>query len=135
MAQNLKINDKVKIISGDNKGTEAKIVKIDRRAGKAMLEGIGLVERHMRKSYLNPAGGKKTVHVGIDLSNLSLVEAATYDKTAAKKADKKKNPFHGKIAFVYTKIRIYSDISRVLQHVRGSDPLGKRSLSSAPYDF
>ena len=90
MAQNLKINDKVKIISGDNKGTEAKIVKIDRRAGKAMLEGIGLVERHMRKSYLNPAGGKKTVHVGIDLSNLSLVEAATYDKTVAKKADKKK---------------------------------------------
>ena len=90
MAQNLKINDKVKIISGDNKGTEAKIVKIDRRAGKAMLEGIGLVERHMRKSYLNPAGGKKTVHVGIDLSNLSLVEAATYDKTAAKKADEKK---------------------------------------------
>ena len=90
MAQNLKINDKVKIISGDNKGTEAKIVKIDRRAGKAMLEGIGLVERHMRKSYLDPAGGKKTVHVGIDLSNLSLVEAATYDKTAAKKADKKK---------------------------------------------
>ena len=90
MAQNLKINDKVKIISGDNKGTEAKIVKIDRRAGKAMLEGIGLVEHHMRKSYLNHAGGKKTVHVGIDLSNLSLVEAATYDTTAAKKADKKK---------------------------------------------
>ena len=70
MAQNLKINDKVRIISGDNKGTEAKIVKIDRVAGKACLEGIGLVERHMKKSYLNPAGGKKTIHVGIDLSNL-----------------------------------------------------------------
>ena len=66
MAQNLKINDKVRIISGDNKGTEAKIVKIDRVAGKACLEGIGLVERHMKKSYLNPAGGKKTIHVGID---------------------------------------------------------------------
>ena len=88
MAQNLKINDKVKIISGDNKGTEAKIVKIDRRAGKAMLEGIGLVERHMRKSYLNPAGGKKTIHVGIDLSNLKLVEAAKFEKKSAKKADK-----------------------------------------------
>ncbi len=89
MAQNLKINDKVRIISGDNKGTEAKIVKVDRKAGKAMLEGIGLVERHMRKSYLNPTGGKKTIHVGIDLSNLELVEAATYDKSTAKKADKK----------------------------------------------
>ena len=85
MAQNLKINDKVRIISGDNKGTEAKIVKIDRTAGKAMLEGIGLVERHMKKSYLNPSGGKKTIHVGIDLSNLKLIEAAKFEKKAAKK--------------------------------------------------
>ena len=88
MAQNLKINDKVLVIAGDNKGKEAKIVKIDRAAGKACLEGIGLVERHMKKSYLNPAGGKKTIHVGIDMSNLKLVEAAKFEKTA-KKADKK----------------------------------------------
>lgn len=88
MAQNLKINDKVLVISGDNKGKEAKIVKIDRKAGKAMLEGIGMVERHMKKSYLNPAGGKKAIHVGIDMSNLKLVEAAKFEKTA-KKVDKK----------------------------------------------
>ena len=89
MAKGLKINDKVLVISGDNKGTEAKIVKIDREAGKAMLEGIGVVERHMRKSYLNPNGGKKTIHVGIDLSNLKLVEASKAVKPAVKKVDKK----------------------------------------------
>ena len=88
MAQNLKANDTVLVISGDNKGKKAKIVKIDRKAGKAMLEGIGVVERHIRKSYTNPNGGKKTIHVGIDLSNLKLVEAAKVEKTA-KKADKK----------------------------------------------
>lgn len=88
MAQNLKINDKVIVLSGDNKGKEAKIVKIDRKAGKAMLEGIGIVERHLKKTQFNPAGGKKTIHVGIDLSNLKLKEAATYDKKAPK-ADKK----------------------------------------------
>ena len=89
MAQNLKINDKVLVISGDHKGKEAKIVKIDRGAKKAMLEGIGVIERHMKKSYLNPAGGKKTVHVGIDWSNLKLVEAAKAVKPAVKKVDKK----------------------------------------------
>ena len=88
MAQNLKLNDKVKVISGSNKGKEAKIVKIDRIAGKAMLEGIEVRERHMRKSYLNPAGGKKTIHVGIDLSNLKLVEAAKAVKSSVKKVDK-----------------------------------------------
>ena len=89
MAQNLKINDKVLVISGDHKGKEAKIVKIDRGAKKAMLEGIGVIERHMKKSYLNPAGGKKTIHVGVDWSNLKLVEAAKAVKPAVKKIDKK----------------------------------------------
>ena len=89
MAQNLKLNDKVKVISGSNKGKEAKIVKIDRKAKKAMLEGIGIVERHMKKTYLNPTGGKKTIHVGIDFSNLKLIEAAKFDKKSDKKSDKK----------------------------------------------
>ena len=80
MAKSLKINDKVTVISGDDKGKTAKIVKIDRRAGKACLEGIGLVERHIRKTKLNPNGGKKTIHVGIDFSNLKLVEAAKFVK-------------------------------------------------------
>lgn len=82
--KSLKINDKVLVISGDNKGKEAKIVKIDRKAGKAMLEGIGEVERHMKKSYYNPQGGKKTIHVGIDLSNLKLAEAAKPEKSDKK---------------------------------------------------
>ena len=92
MAQNLKINDKVVVISGDHKGEEAKIVRIDRVNGKACLEGIGLVERHMKKTQYNPTGGKKTIHLGIDLSNLKLVEAAKFEKKTAKKdakADKK----------------------------------------------
>jgi large subunit ribosomal protein L24 len=84
----LKVNDTVMIISGDNKGTKAQIVKIDRKNSKAMLEGIGLVERHMKKTYYNPAGGKKTIHVGIDLSNLKLVKAADV-KSSVKKVDKK----------------------------------------------
>ncbi|MBR3386362.1 50S ribosomal protein L24 [Candidatus Saccharibacteria bacterium] len=78
----MKVGDTAKIISGDNKGTEAKIVKVDRKNGKACLEGIGLVERHLKKSYFNPAGGKKTIHVGIDLSNLKLVKEGETNKTS-----------------------------------------------------
>ena len=89
----MKVNDTVKIIAGDNKGTEAKVVRVDRKNGKAMLEGVGLIERHMRKTYYNPAGGKKTIHVGIDMSNLKVVKEAEAVKAgkASKegKADKK----------------------------------------------
>ena len=84
----MKIGDTVKIIAGDNKGKEAKIVRVDRKNGKACLEGIGVVERHMKRTQFNPNGGKKTIHVGIDLSNLKLVKAAEAKK-ADKKADKK----------------------------------------------
>ena len=94
----MKVNDTVKIISGANKGVEAKIVKVDRKNGKAMLEGVGLIERHLKKTYYNPAGGKKTIHGGIDLSNLKLVKAgeasakvkakAGAEKTKAKKGAK-----------------------------------------------
>jgi len=86
MAQNLKTGDKVMVIAGDNKDKTAKIVKV--KDGKAYLDGIEIRERHMKKTYLNPKGGKKEIHVGIDLSNLKLVEAAKVEKKAAK-SDKK----------------------------------------------
>ena len=70
MAQNLKSGDMVKIIDGDHKGQTGKIVKMDRDAHKAMIEGIGIRERHIKATQFNPKGGKKDIHVGIDLSNL-----------------------------------------------------------------
>ena len=89
--KSLKVGDKVTVISGSHKGKTAKIVGIDRVKGLAMLENIGVVERHMRESYINPTGGKKTVHLGIDLSNLKLVEASKYVKSAVKKVDNSKS--------------------------------------------
>ena len=88
--KSLKVNDKVLVISGSHKGSEAKIVSIDKKTGRACLEGIREVERHMRKSQFNPAGGQITVHLGIDLSNLKLVEAGASVKSSVKKVDKSK---------------------------------------------
>ncbi|MBR3263866.1 KOW motif-containing protein [Candidatus Saccharibacteria bacterium] len=70
MAQHLKTGDKVVIIAGDNKGKSGKIVKLDLKSHKAFIEDIEVRERHLKKTQYNPAGGKKTIHVGIDLSNL-----------------------------------------------------------------
>ena len=88
MAQNLKLNDQVKVIAGSEKGKTAKIVKIDRKNAKACLEGIGIRERHLKKTYFNPAGGKKSIHTGIDFSNLKLVESAKPEKKSTKKGAK-----------------------------------------------
>lgn len=74
MAQNLKTGDNVTVIAGDHKGETAKIVAMDLKNQKAMLEGIGIRERHIRATQFNPQGGKKNIHVGIHLSNLKKVE-------------------------------------------------------------
>ena len=70
MKQNIKTGDTVTIIAGDNKGKSGKVVKMDLKNHKAMIEGIGVRERHLRATQFNPKGGKKDIHVGIDLSNL-----------------------------------------------------------------
>ena len=74
MAQGLKTGDTVTIIAGDHKGETGKIVKMDVKGQKAMIEGIGVVERHLKRSQFNPQGGKKQVHLGIHLSNLKKAE-------------------------------------------------------------
>ena len=74
MANKLKTNDFVKIISGAQKGKTGKIVKMDIKGHKACIEGIGVRERHVRATQYNPQGGKKSIHVGIDLSNLKKAE-------------------------------------------------------------
>ena len=70
----LKTNDTVQIISGSHKGETGKIVKVDHQNCKAMVEGIGVHERHVAANRFNPNGSKKTIHVGIHLSNLKKIE-------------------------------------------------------------
>lgn len=70
MSKCLKVGDRVKVIAGDHKGEVASIVKVDRENRKAMLKDIEVRERHVRATQYNPKGGKKSVHVGIDFSNL-----------------------------------------------------------------
>ena len=87
MSQSIKTGDTVKVIAGDNKGKSAKVVKVDTKNGKAMLEGLGIITRHLRATQFNPRGGKKDIHTGINLSNLKLEKAAEAKKSA-KKGDK-----------------------------------------------
>lgn len=70
MAKCLKVGDRVKVIAGDHKGEVATIVKVDKQNHKAMLKDIGIRTRRIKATKYNPRGGKKDIHVGIDLSNL-----------------------------------------------------------------
>ena len=73
----IKKNDLVKVLAGDSKGLEGKVLSIDIAKNRAIVEGINLVSKHTKPDAKNPQGGiikkESTVHV----SNLMLVEPGT----------------------------------------------------------
>ena len=74
--------DTVKIISGDNKGTTAKVIAVLASKDAVLLEGIGLKHRHIKPSQLNPRGGSKDIHVPTPLSKVALVIDEKTGKTS-----------------------------------------------------
>jgi large subunit ribosomal protein L24 len=65
--------DTVKIISGADKGTTAKVLAVLTSKEAVLLEGIGQKHRHIKPNQLNPRGGHKDIHVPTPLSKVALV--------------------------------------------------------------
>lgn len=66
----IKSNDLVEVIVGDDKGTRAKVLRIDQEAGKVVVEGVNRVYKHVRKSQRNPRGGRLSKEMPISMSNV-----------------------------------------------------------------
>lgn len=69
----IRANDTVEVIAGDDRGTRARVLKVDRRAGKLVVEGVNRVYKHVRRSQRNPQGGRLSKEMPIRLSNVLLV--------------------------------------------------------------
>jgi large subunit ribosomal protein L24 len=69
----IRVDDRVKVLVGDDKGVEARVVKVDRTKGKLIVEGVNRVYKHMRRSQRNPQGGRLSKEMPIQLSNVALV--------------------------------------------------------------
>ncbi len=66
-------DDIVKIITGSHKGTTGKVLSVDTKKNAVLVEGVGVGSRHVKPTQLNPRGGKKDIHVAIDISKVALV--------------------------------------------------------------
>ena len=69
----IKTGDIVRVIAGDHKGAEGKVLKVDRENNKAIVEGVNMVSKHTKPSAQNPQGGIVEKEAAIQISNLSLV--------------------------------------------------------------
>lgn len=69
----LKKGDTVRVIAGKDKDKEGKILSIDRKNHRVIVEGVGMVTKHMKPSAANATGGIVKKEAAIDISNVMLV--------------------------------------------------------------
>ena len=77
----IKTGDIVRVIAGDHKGSEGKILKVDREKNKAIVEAVNMVSKHTKPSAKSPQGGIVKKEAAIQISNLSLIDPKTKEST------------------------------------------------------
>ena len=69
----IKKGDLVKVIAGTDNGKEGKVVSVDAKNGKVVVEGINMVSKHTKPNAQNQNGGIVRQEAPIDISNVMLV--------------------------------------------------------------
>ena len=69
----IKTGDTVRVIAGDHKGSEGKVLTVLIEKNKAIVEGVNMIKKHMKPNAQNPQGGVVEKEAAIQISNLSLL--------------------------------------------------------------
>jgi len=68
----VKRGDPVIVIAGSHKGKEGKILEVLAQKGRARVEGLAMMKRHLKKSQEHPQGSIVEREGSIHVSNLML---------------------------------------------------------------
>ncbi|MDP6380334.1 MAG: 50S ribosomal protein L24 [Phycisphaerae bacterium] len=66
-------DDTVEVITGADKGVRARVLRVDRKSGRAIVEGVNRVFTHLKRSRQHPQGGRLEKENPVDVSNLLVV--------------------------------------------------------------
>jgi large subunit ribosomal protein L24 len=69
----IKKDDKVKVLTGKDKGKIGKVLKVVKKTNRIVVENINMVKVHQRPSQANPQGGIVEKSMPMDVSNLMLM--------------------------------------------------------------
>lgn len=88
----IKKGDLVRVIAGDSKNQEGKVLSVDTVKNRATVEGVNTVSKHNKPSTQNPQGGIVKKEASLHVSNLMLIEPGTGKVTRiGRKLDAKTN--------------------------------------------
>lgn len=66
-------DDLVKVITGKDKDKQGKVLHVDTKKGRILVEGCNMVTKHSKPSAANPQGGIIQKEAPLDISNVMLV--------------------------------------------------------------
>ena len=69
----IKKGDTVKVIAGKDKDKEGKVISVDRKNGRVLVEGVNMLTKHTKPSAANQEGGIIHQEGPIDASNVMYV--------------------------------------------------------------
>lgn len=84
----IKIGDKVRVITGTNKGKEGKVSKVLRNESRVIVEGVNIVKKHIKPGRTNETGGILETEAPIHISNVKVL--TNVEKKETKKESKPK---------------------------------------------
>ena len=86
----IKKGDTVKVIAGKDKDKEGKVIAIDQKDGKVVVEGVNMLTKHTKPSASNQNGGIIHQEGPIDISNVMYVHKGKATRVGIKMDSDKK---------------------------------------------
>ncbi|HMO84359.1 MAG TPA: 50S ribosomal protein L24 [Lacipirellulaceae bacterium] len=69
----IRTGDNVEVITGVDRGKRSRVIQVLRGNGKALVENVARVYKHVRRSQKHPQGGRLSKEMPVSLSNLAYV--------------------------------------------------------------
>ncbi|MGB0423012.1 MAG: 50S ribosomal protein L24 [Flavobacteriales bacterium] len=70
----VKKGDRVKVLSGEAKGTEGTVLEVIRKDDRVLIEGVNVVTKHVKPNASNPQGGVEKKEAPIHISNVLVID-------------------------------------------------------------
>ena len=89
----IKKGDTVRVIAGKDKGKEGKVLVVDRKNERVIVEGVNMITKHVRQQNGMQQGGIVHQEAGIHVSNVMYLHEGKPTRLGIKEVDGKKVRF------------------------------------------
>ena len=83
-------NDIVRVVTGNHRGSEGKVLQVIRGKNQVLIEGVRMIKKHTRKSQEHPNGAIVEKEGPVHISNVKRIEAAKKEDAKPKSTAKAK---------------------------------------------